>query len=314
MKLFTEKYEPILSFTFRLIHRFVRTLHQTRESKAVFGILGDAGAGIDIQQQSFEIMNDPEGFIDRIDLRKKLGVLYGFHQESESVAAQIRDGIRFTDQFRQFGRDFLQQAIADLKQAIGEKAVISGMIPGPYTLLLLLVQPGRLFLEMKKQPEAVNQVLEQLSRFLGHVGQAYKQAGADFITIHDMGGSPAFLGPAKYEQFVFPAEQRLIAELPKPRVLSVCGATNQSMHLLAQTGADAISVDQLTNLAGARAILNATLLFGNIDPVATLWQGDQATITEAVHATREAGVDAVWPGCDLVPQTPIQNMRAWVGQ
>jgi MtaA/CmuA family methyltransferase len=208
----------------------------------------------------------------------------------------------------------IQQAITDLKQAIGEEAVISGMIPGPYTLLLLLVQPGRLFLEMKKQPEAVNQVLEQLSHFLGLVGQAYKRAGADFITIHDMGGSPAFIGPVKYERFVFPAEKRLIAELPTPRVLSVCGATNQSMHLLAQTGADAISVDQLTDLAAARAILNAALLFGNIDPVATLWQGDETQITEAVRAAKEAGVDAIWPGCDLVLQTPIQNVRAWVGQ
>ena len=38
-----------------------------------------------------------------------------------------------------------------------------------------------------------------------------------------MGGSPGFIGPAKYEQFVLPAEKLLIEKLPKPRVLSVCG-------------------------------------------------------------------------------------------
>ena len=86
--------------------------------------------------------------------------------------------------------------------------------------------------------------------------------------------------------------------------------TNKSMELLAQTGADAISVDQTSDLAASRKILTDTLLFGNIDPVATLWQGDEAHITESVRGAKEAGVDALWPGCDLVPMTPTQNIKA----
>ena len=78
-----------------------------------------------------------------------------------------------------------------------------------------------------------------------------------------------------------------------------------------QTSADAISVDQLNDLGESRKILTDTLLFGNIDPVATLWHGDEAAITKAVHAAKEAGVDAVWPGCDLVPQTPVENLKAF---
>ncbi|MDQ3004334.1 MAG: hypothetical protein M3R47_02980 [Chloroflexota bacterium] len=202
------------------------------------------------------------------------------------------------------------EAIQLLNEDIGDEAVVSGIIPGPYTLLLYLIEPGGLFTEMKREPDAVKDALLQLSLFLSQIGNAYKKAGADFITIHDMGGSPGFIGPPKYEQFVFPAEKQLIEDLPKPCVLSVCGATNKSMHLLAQTGADAISVDQLTDLAAARTALKDTLLFGNIDPVATLWQGDEAQITEAVHKSKEAGVDAVWPGCDLVPQTHIGNIAA----
>jgi [methyl-Co(III) methanol-specific corrinoid protein]:coenzyme M methyltransferase len=127
-----------------------------------------------------------------------------------------------------------------------------------------------------------------------------------------MGGSPGFIGPAKYEQFVYPAQKLLIAELPAPRVLSVCGNTNKSMELLAQTSADAISVDQTNDLVASRKVLTDTLLFGNIDPVATLWQGDKASITEAVRGAKEAGVDAIWPGCDLVPQTSIENVKAFL--
>jgi len=104
----------------------------------------------------------------------------------------------------------------------------------------------------------------------------------------------------------------LMAELPAPRVLSVCGNTNRSMELLAQTGAEAISVDQTNDLAASRKILTDTLLFGNIDPVATLWQGEEAHVMEAVHRAKANGVDAIWPGCDLVPQTSIQNIKAFL--
>ena len=203
-------------------------------------------------------------------------------------------------------------AIRLLKADIGNEVVISGTLPGPYTLLLYLVEAGGLFAEMKREPNAVLDALLHLSDFLAQIGNAYRNAGADFITIHDMGGSPGFIGPAKYEQFVYPAEKHLIKQLSKPRVLSVCGSVSKSLQLLAQTGADAISVDQTVDLAAARLALKDTMLFGNLDPVATLWQGDETQVHEAVSKAKEAGVDAVWPGCDLVPQTSIENIKSFV--
>lgn len=239
---------------------------------------------------------------------------YRFPQPAKSLFASTKyltTAYTESADFTKKGRiPIICDAIRLLRQDMGDEIVIAGIIPGPYTLLLYLVEPGGLFADMKREPDSVHAALRNLSSFLAQIAQTYRDAGADFLTIHDMGGSPGFIGPAKYEQFVFSAEKQLISELPKPCVLSVCGATNKSMHLLAQTGADAISVDQLTDLATARVILNDMLLFGNIDPVATLWQGDEAQITEAVRGAKEAGVDAVWPGCDLVPITPIQNIKA----
>jgi [methyl-Co(III) methanol-specific corrinoid protein]:coenzyme M methyltransferase len=167
-----------------------------------------------------------------------------------------------------------------------------------------------MFVEMKKEQQAVIDALLYLSALLAEVSTAYREAGADFITIHDMGGSPAFIGPARYEQFVLPAEKLLIEKLPKPCVLSVCGNVTKSLHLLAQTGADAISLDQTVDLAAARLALKDTLLFGNLDPVETLYLGDEARVRESVIRAKEAGVNAVWPGCDLVIQSPIQNIKA----
>lgn len=201
------------------------------------------------------------------------------------------------------------ESIKMVKDDIGGQAVISGILPGPYTLLIYICKAQNLFREMKDEPETVHRALTLLADFLAGIGKAYREAGADFITVHDMGGSPGFIGPAKYEQFVFPAEKDLIEKLPKPRVLSVCGNASKSLHLLGGTGADAISVDQMTDLKAARKALKDVMLFGNIDPVGTLHRGDGAQILEAVQRAKEAGVDAVWPGCDLVPQTPLENIR-----
>lgn len=199
-------------------------------------------------------------------------------------------------------------AIRLAKQDIGGQAVISGMIPGPYTLMIYICKVQNLIREMKNEPQMVLDALTKLSSFLADIGNAYHEAGADFITIHEMGGSPGFIGPKPFEQFVLPALQHLTRKLPHPTVLSVCGKTDSAMSLLAQSGADAISVDQLNDLKASRAVLKDTLLFGNVDPVATLWQGDKGSVAEAVQRSKEAGVNAVWPGCDLVIQTPIQNI------
>jgi [methyl-Co(III) methanol-specific corrinoid protein]:coenzyme M methyltransferase len=210
------------------------------------------------------------------------------------------------------------EAIRLAKQAIGNEAVISGMIPGPFTLLLYVCKPKNVFIEVKMEPDSVLRALLFLSDFLAKIGLAYCNAGADFITIHEMGGSPGFVGPNPFESLILPALQNLTLRLgssqapslPCPTVLSVCGRTNHVMPMLAHTGADAISVDQMTDLKAARLALKDTLLFGNLDPVAALWGGDEAQVVEAVQRAKEAGVDAVWPGCDLVPSTPIQNIKS----
>lgn len=202
------------------------------------------------------------------------------------------------------------EAIRLLKMDLGDRAVISGIIPGPYTLMIYICKVQNLVREMKNEPRMVLDALFHLSSFLARIGNAYRQAGADFITIHEMGGSPGFIGPKPFEQFVLPALQRLTSGLPGPTALSVCGKTDSALSLLAQTGADAISLDQTSDLPKARMILKDKLLFGNLDPVGTLLEGDPARVVEAAQKAKEAGVDAVWPGCDLVPQTPVAHIRA----
>ncbi len=193
---------------------------------------------------------------------------YQFPQPAKSLFGSTRylnaAYFQSTDFISKGRLPLILEGFQHLKEDIGNNAVISGIIPGPYTLLLYLIEPGGLFSEMKREPNLVQDVLSNLSSFLLQVASAYRSAGADYITIHEMGGSPGFIGPAKFEQFIFPALKHLVAELPKPTVVSVCGNVNRSLNLLNAIGANAISIDQTTDLRAARATLKDTLLFGNL--------------------------------------------------
>ena len=304
---------------------FSGLIHVTAEGLESEGIAlheahHDAGKMARAAASTFKLTGIPSAALP-LDLcapAEALGAELNFYEGGEMQFPQVKRGafesakdIREVESGKAKGGriGLICDAIKSVKEDLGKEAVISGTIPGPYTLLLYVCNPANLFREMKKEQQVVLDALFHLSSFLAEIGNAYRDAGADFVTIHDMGGSPAFIGPAKYEQFVLPAEKALIEKLSKPRVLSVCGNVTQSLGLLGQTGAEAISIDQTTDVRAAREALKGTLLFGNIDPVATLWQGDEAPITEAVRGAKEAGVDAIWPGCDLVIQTPLKNLR-----
>lgn len=203
----------------------------------------------------------------------------------------------------------VSEAITQLKQEIGSQAVIGAVLPGPFTLLSLLVENGALFLEMKREAQAVHQALDALSMFLSHLGQTYSQAGADFLTIHEMAGSPSFLGPSRFETLVWPALQAMLREAPRPRVLAVCGKVEGIAVLLGQAQAEALSVDQSNDLNQLRAALPDSLLFGNLDPVDILSRGSPEQVRRATRAALAKGADAIWPGCDLYPATPLENLR-----
>jgi [methyl-Co(III) methanol-specific corrinoid protein]:coenzyme M methyltransferase len=164
---------------------------------------------------------------------------------------------------------------------------------------------------VKQSPQSVAYALDRLADALIQVAAAYHAAGADWITIHEMGGSPAVLGPRNFEELVLPPLRRLVQAIPSPRILSICGNTNQVMGLMESTGAEALHIDQTNDLARSRQLLRPeTLLFGNLDPVRVIAHGNPDMIRTAVQHAARAGADAVMPGCDLYLQTPAGNLRA----
>ncbi|MBI3913589.1 MAG: methyltransferase [Chloroflexi bacterium] len=203
-------------------------------------------------------------------------------------------------------------ALRELKRGVGREIAIGAWIPGPFTLAWQLFGADAWLARVGQgqDGQAQDLPLQSLADFLARVANFYRAAGADFITVHEMGGSPQIIGPKHFRNLVKPALQKLFAQMAAPKILSICGDTNAIVRDLADCGADALNVDHRNDLARTRRELPGAMLLGNFDPVGLLSRGTPEQIARAVEAIVAAGADAVMPGCDLYPDIPEENMRA----
>lgn len=260
-----------------------------------------------------DLVVEAEAFGAEIDFRADMSEAM-WPLASQPLFASPSDVILPRGNFAERGRiPLICDALGHLKRRVGNEIVVGAWIAGPFTLGMYTIDFDTLLLDVKRAPHNVAHALDLFTDALILSANAYHDAGADFITIHEMGGSPGVIGPRAFENLLLPRLQRLIQNIPRPTILSVCGNTNHAMPLLARAGASALHVDQTNDLARSREILGRdVLLFGNLDPVRVIAQGGAETMRAAVERARNAGVDIVMPGCDLYLQTPAENMRALI--
>jgi [methyl-Co(III) methanol-specific corrinoid protein]:coenzyme M methyltransferase len=82
---------------------------------------------------------------------------------------------------------------------------------------------------------------------------------------------------------------------------------------MAHCGADGISVEQQNDVAASREKVGPDIfILGNVDPYGVMVKGTPDDIDSAVKQAIANGVDAPWPGDDIFPTVPPENMEALV--
>jgi len=248
-----------------------------------------------------------------------LGCAVDFQTDTDAFLAPVISQTLSWDEWLPEARpDLLQagriplvaNALHMLRHEVGQQVAIGAWVPGPFTLAWQLFG-AEAWLAGLAEPKKARVVLDLLAELLGRVGRYYWEAGADFLTVHEMGGSPQVIGAKHFRSFVAHPLTRLMATLPRPRVLSICGPTAEIVADMAATGADALHVDQRNDLARTRLVLGPeAVILGNFDPVQTLSQGTPTSVADSVRQIIAAGANAIWPGCDLWPEIPDENFRA----
>ncbi len=209
----------------------------------------------------------------------------------------------------------MSEAIRLIKKDIGSEAPIGSYVLGPFTLAGQIMELNDLLKLSFKKPDKVGRLLDQLSDAVIRVADQYEQAGVDYITVREMGATSDVLSPRVFKSLILPYLKKIFEKLSVPSVLHICGKTNDIVSFMAESGAKAISVDQKNDVAETRKKLGPkTLVFGNYDPYNVLVAGSTDLVRRTVKKCLDDGVSAVWPGCDIWPTVPPDNVKAMLDE
>jgi [methyl-Co(III) methanol-specific corrinoid protein]:coenzyme M methyltransferase len=231
----------------------------------------------------------------------------------EHPAEKVEDlNIQVPSDLAKAGRiPVVTEALRLLKQEVGNQVAIGAWVLGPYTLAGQLVDLSQLAKAAFKKTEMVGKVLDTLAGVLIQIIKIYRAAGADYVTVREMGAGPDILSPRMFESLIRPPLRRIFDEIESPKVLHICGDTNAIIDQMVLCGADALSVEKKNNVTETRKKLGPdVLIFGELDAYGVLSQGKPDDVDRAVKEAVERGVNAIWPGCDIWPMVPKENMEA----
>jgi len=218
------------------------------------------------------------------------------------------------------------EAVARTREATGDEAFVLAMLRGPLLAASQLCGVESLLLSMITAPEAVAQVLEFTTDVALQLGKWLLGSGAHGLILGEATCSPNFISPKHYRRLVHSQHRALIQGLRQAGWqhvgLHVCGNVAPIMDDIISTGATFMDVDY--QVPAARAIDladNRIALRGNLDPSNLFRFGSPDDVRRETSAlignlagTATDGLNS-WvlsSGCDIPPDTPAENISAFV--
>lgn len=253
-----------------------------------------------------------------------LGATIDFHEEKikwPSVRKfQVKEpsDLKFPEDVSTTGRvPVVIEAIKILKKEFDGKVPVNAYIVPPFTSLSSYLVDSITFLKcLRMAPEKIHQFCKDTIDVYTEIANLYKDAGADLITLHEMGASTDNISPTHFEEFVKPYLKEIIRRLKLPTILNICGSSLMIVDKMVECGASAIAIDERTPIKKAREEIDRIKpgypLIGNVPSYVVLHQGPIERISEAVKRCIEDGVSIVAPGCDFWIETPTEHIKAFV--
>jgi MtaA/CmuA family methyltransferase len=230
--------------------------------------------------------------------------------------ALLKDKSRLKDLRPGFGPRMTDrvEGVRLLKERAGGELIVEGWVEGPCAEAADLRGINALMTDFFDDPGFVRDLFAFAIEMELAFAKAQIEAGADLIGIGDAAAS--LVGPAFYEEFVQPLEQKLVdgihAAGGRAR-LHICGRTRRLFTGMGRLGCEIVDLDWMAPLDQARAQMGPQqVLLGNIDPVKVLRAGTPPQVEAAMRECRRqaGGRYIAGAGCEVVRDTPAENVEA----
>ena len=252
-----------------------------------------------------------------------MGAPVAFTEHGPALEQPVRtiaavDSLQIPDP--QTSMPFVMETLRRLRSALREETALIGFCGAPFTLAAYMVEGGgsKTFGITKallyNEPATMHALLAKLADTMAEYVAAQIDAGAQAVQVFDTWAGE--LAPDAYERFALPYQKVVIERIRAsgvPAVLFVNGCAGV-LEMMAQSGADVLSIDWRVRLDAVRRRLGARhALQGNVDPAILL------STKEAVGDAARAAMSAAGStghilnlGHGVLPSTPIECAQAFI--
>jgi MtaA/CmuA family methyltransferase len=280
--------------------------HQDAEIMTRLAETGHTEAGFDTIMPVFSVVQESAALGCRVDWGDR-----GNWPTCTGQLATTADDIRIPrDVLTKPETRCVLDSIRELKRRWGHDVAIVGKTMGPWTLGYHVYGTQNFLLMTLDCPDEVRRSLEVLKELTVLFGIAQIEAGADVLTLPDHASGDLVSGFC-YRDFLQDIHTELRDRIPCPLILHICGATEDRMPYIRETGFDGFHFDSKNDIRRSLAIMRgACRLVGNINNPRTMFRGTVAQVRHEVRAAIEAGLTLIAPECALPLACPLENLRA----
>ncbi len=262
-------------------------------------------------------------YIDPLYIPESFGCSIGFLSSGAADAVPLDmqsvadvDAL-LTPDVRRDGRLPLMLSVAQqLVSSPSREVPVLSLVEGPFTNCARMLGTERMMRAVMKNKALVERLQEKVGKLLSQFGQALEEAGVDGLIIADPVGSSTMVSRKAYGEMVLPHLQRFIGGLKIPVILHVCGDTDPILDMMADTGANILSLDQCMDISKAKEKLGGRCgIGGNVDPINALLLGTVDDVRrETLKCLQQGGKKGyvLMAGCAVPPRTSLQNLRAMI--
>jgi len=208
-----------------------------------------------------------------------------------------------------------------LRAALGDRAVVVGLVQGPMTLAVQFLGMERALFLAADEPECFLHLLDHATRVAEAFGLAQLEAGAHLVMVFDPAGCPEVVPAGMFREMIGPCLARLFAAFKQAGAeanwLHVAGRTAAILPSYRGLGADIGNFDYCVDAERLLATLgeDRLCLDGNIKPLAFVTASPAEIEAEARRLLRlfeRRGGFILSSGCEIPPEARSANVAALV--
>src|SRR5680860_409164 len=215
---------------------------------------------------------------------------------------------------------FLKEAIQRVRKELEGRAPLIGFSGAPFTLASYMIEGGgsKKYVNAKGlmygRPDVWHRFMDKVSDAIISYLNFQVEAGVQAVQLFD--SWVGTLGPADYQEYVYPHSQRILQSIDKKIPTIHFGTGNATLlPLMKKAGGDVIGVDWRSDLGDAWSLLGHDVgIQGNLDPV-TLFAPVEVIESRVQRILSSAGNRAGHIfnlGHGILPQTPVEHAGAMI--